>query len=220
MDATSEREGKLCNADKTEKAKRETIAGHSFNECLEGFNKYVKPNLDFIYSLCKNYTDKYQNIDDNYNYVLLELYKYSYSYDPTKSLKTWLHICTKRACYANNKKLREQSANIHGLSVNETAEAKNNPKHSVDIEAEFSSLMESLSDEVYEALLAVPMLKLSPFLLQLQGYKTSEIVEMEYEMGHIRSKSIEVVRNRIFTARNIMMEHLKNNGVTRKKIDR
>lgn len=178
------------------------------------------PNMDFIYSLCKNYTDRAQDIDENYNYVLTELYKYSYSYKPSMSLSTWLHICTKRACFANNKRLRNQASKQHGLSIEDTMEAWNDVRNSTTLEEEFTSLLDSLSDETYEALMSVPMLKLSPFLYKLQGYETNEIVEMEYNLGHIPTKSQEIVRNRIFTARNMMIEYLHNHGVTRQKVTR
>lgn len=48
------------------------------------FNKYVMPNLKDIKSLTKHYTDNYQDVDDNYNYCLAQLYNYIGSYNPAK----------------------------------------------------------------------------------------------------------------------------------------
>ena len=48
------------------------------------------------YKLCIKYTANPEDIDDNYVEVLTNFFKYIETYDPTKSIQTWLHIVTKR----------------------------------------------------------------------------------------------------------------------------
>ena len=67
------------------------------------FNMYIVPNLADIKSLTKYYTANYQDVDDNYQHCLAQLYNYIGSYNPEQKLMTWLHIVVKRACQHENK---------------------------------------------------------------------------------------------------------------------
>ena len=60
------------------------------------FEKYVIPHRNLVYKLCIKYTANPEDIDDNYVEVLTNFFKYIETYDPTKSIQTWLHIVTKR----------------------------------------------------------------------------------------------------------------------------
>lgn len=73
------------------------------------FNMYIVPNLADIKSLTKYYTANYQDVDDNYQHCLAQLYNYIGSYNPEQKLMTWLHIVVKRACQHENKKRNEES---------------------------------------------------------------------------------------------------------------
>ena len=46
--------------------------------------------------LCIRYSYSPDNIQDNYNEVLVNFFKYIETYDPEKPIQTWLHIVTKR----------------------------------------------------------------------------------------------------------------------------
>lgn len=71
----------------------------------------------------------------------------------------------------------------------------------IDPDKSHISLIDSISDEVYDALMQIPPIKLSPFLAQAQGYTLNEIVEMEYEKGNLESKSVHAIKARIFWTR-------------------
>lgn len=49
-----------------------------------------------IYKLCMRYTFNPSDIEDNYIEVLTNMYKYIETYNPERSVQTWLHIVTKR----------------------------------------------------------------------------------------------------------------------------
>lgn len=74
------------------------------------FNKYIVPNFSSIKSLTRRYTDHYQDVDENYNYCLAQLFNYIGSYNPEQKLDTWIHICVKRACFHQNKKRAEDAS--------------------------------------------------------------------------------------------------------------
>ena len=52
------------------------------------FNMYIVPNLADIKSLTKYYTANYQDVDDNYQHCLAQLYNYIGSYNPEQKLMT------------------------------------------------------------------------------------------------------------------------------------
>lgn len=67
------------------------------------FNLYVVPNLKEIKRLTKYYTGNYQDVEDNYNYCLAQLFNYIGSYNPEQKLMTWIGITVKRACFHETK---------------------------------------------------------------------------------------------------------------------
>lgn len=70
----------------------EGSAGHR----TELFNQYVLPHKNLIYKLCIHYSYSQEDIADNYSEVLINFFKYIETYDPARSIQTWLHIVTKR----------------------------------------------------------------------------------------------------------------------------
>ena len=63
------------------------------------FDKYVTPYNRMIYKLCMRYTFNPSDIEDNYIEVLTNMYKYIETYNPERSVQTWLHIVTKRCVF-------------------------------------------------------------------------------------------------------------------------
>lgn len=179
------------------------------------FKQYIEPNLDSIRSLTKRYTDHYQDVDDNYNLCLMQLYNYIGSYDPKMKLDTWIHICVKRACFHENKKRAEETSHwtdMEMCSMNDLYQHGT----SMLIDAGFGTLADNLSDKVYAALTQMPAYRLSPFLLYAQGYGIREITSTEWKMGHLKKRSEDVVKSRIFFAKKQLQLCLRQYGITRK----
>lgn len=179
------------------------------------FNKYIVPNFSSIKSLTRRYTDNYQDVDENYNYCLAQMYNYIGSYDPKMKLDTWIHICTKRACFNQNKKRAEEASHYTDVEMCTPEELYQNG-NSMIVDAGFGTLADNLSDKMYNALMSIPPHRLSPFLLYVQGHGIREITSMEYKMGHLEKKSEDVVKSRIFWAKKELQYILKKNGITRK----
>lgn len=162
----------------------------------ELFERYIVPHLEVIKNLVIHYTNNYQDVDDNYQYVLSEFAKSIGTYNPEKPLNTWIHICVRRGCERQNYKASQRSKRRTGLTLEAVTVAGKGP--SVLDEYSAFSLMDSLSDELYNALMQIPPHKLSPFLLQAQGLKIEEITKIEVERGHLSKYSEYTIKGRIF----------------------
>ena len=177
----------------------------------ELFKKYIEPNLDYIKSLVMYYSDDSQEVDDNFVYTLEEFAKGISTYDPSQPLQTWIHVCVKHSCYRQNKKRSNRLSHKTGLSLDMVSQStKSSP--SIDPDKDHVSLIDSISDEVYGALMQIPPIKLSPFLLQAQGYSLNEIVEIEFERGNLESRSVHAIKARIFWTRDKLRTILGSYG--------
>lgn len=187
----------------------------SAKEKTKLFNKYIVPNFSSIKSLTRRYTDNYQDVDDNYNYCLAQMYNYIGSYDPSKSLDTWIHICTKRACFNQNKKRAEEASHWTDVDMCTPDDIYQHGTNMV-VDAGFGTLADNVSDSMYKTLMKIPPERLSPFLLHAQNHKIREITNIEYKMGHLDKKSEDIVKSRIYWAKLELRYLLKENGVERK----
>lgn len=181
----------------------------------ELFNQYVAPNLESIYTLTKRYTDHYQDVDENYNHCLAQLYNYIGSYNPTQKLSTWLHVVVKRACFHQNKKRMEESSHWTDIEMCSMEDLYQNG-NSMVTDASFGTLIDNISDQMYAALMQIPPQRLSPFMLCVQGMKIREITDTEWNLGHLEKKSEDVVKSRIYWARRQLQFILRQNGITGK----
>lgn len=179
------------------------------------FNQYIIPNLSSIKSLTRRYTDNVQDVDDNYNYCLAQLYNYIASYNPQQKLQTWIHICVKRACFHNNKKRAEEASHWTDIEMCTQEDIYQHGTNMVS-DMSFGTLIDNISDEVYSALMQISPLRLSPFMMYVQGHRIREIVSAEWELGHLEKRSEDLVKSRIYWAKRELQLILRNNGITRK----
>lgn len=201
-----EEPGKILHAKKKKKR------NDRLNSSL--FERYIVPVLEDVKSLVKYYTTNPNYVDENYDYVIEELLKYIHSYDKNRPIKSWLHVCIKRAVYKKTKERQKENAHRTGLSLQDVCQSRKVQYEQSVSEGSAHSLMDSLSDELYDALMQLQPAKLHPFLLQLQGYKISDIVRMEYESGRLDTKSERAVVCRISSAKVTLRNILSKNGYT------
>lgn len=178
------------------------------------FNLYIKPNFASVKSLTRRYTDNYQDVDDNYNYCLAQLFNYIGSYNPEQKLDTWIHICVKRACFHQNKKRAEESSHWTDIEMCSMDDLYQNG-NSMIVDASFGTLIDNISDEVLAALMQIPPQRLSPFMMSVQGLKIREITEAEWKLGHLEKKSEDIVKSRIHWAKKQLRFILQQYGITR-----
>lgn len=179
------------------------------------FNELIGPYYEFIYKLVAYYSDHPQNVDENYNTLLFDFYRYIHTYNGGKPLKTWIHSVVKNNVWTINKERAKEAAKIADAEFN-PIEKSRKPDNFIDLENGLLSLADKLSDEVYNALLSLQPLRLSAFVLQIQGYTIEEITRIEYERGNLTKCSDDIIKNRIFWARKDLKEILISHGIKRK----
>lgn len=183
------------------------------NEKKKLFNKYIIPNLSSIKSLTRRYTDDYQDVDDNYNYCLAQLYNYIGSYNPERKLDTWLHICVKRICFHQNKKRAEEASHWTDIEMCTMEDLYQHGTNMI-VDAGFGTLVDNISDKMYAALMQIPPQRLSPFIMYAQGHRIREITAAEWKMGHLEKRSEDVVKSRIYWAKRELQYILRQYGIT------
>lgn len=179
------------------------------------FNKYIVPNLREIKRLVRYYTNNYQDVEDNYQIILGQLYNYIGSYNPAQKLSTWFGISVKRACFNQNKDKAEEASYRTDIEMCSNEDIYQHGTNMV-AEMEYGSLIDNLSDKVYAALMKIPPQRLSPFMMHVQGYPIREITESEWKLGHLEKRSEDVVKSRIYWARRELQFILRQYGITRK----
>lgn len=179
------------------------------------FNKYILPNLRDIKSLTKFYTANYQDVEDNYNTCLAQLYHYIGSYDPSQKLMTWLHIVVKRACQKQNKDRYEESQHWTDIEMCSMEDIYQHGTNMVT-EAEVGNLIDNISDQMLAALMKIPPQRLSPFMMYVQGHRIREITAAEWKLGHLEKRSEDIVKSRIYWAKRELQYILRQYGITRK----
>jgi DNA-directed RNA polymerase specialized sigma24 family protein len=175
------------------------------------FEKYVTPYLNMIYKLCIKYTYNPSNVKENYTEVLVNFYRSIETYDPQRSILTWLHIVTKR----------------HVASLERKRKTENNRNYDTDIElyddeaaesetgngaTDISNYRELYSDDVLMILESMKSIHRDPLLLQMSGYLLKEIVDIEFKKGTLKTRNIETIKSRLFFARNYMKDRLTRDG--------
>lgn len=173
------------------------------------FKKYIQPNLNLVFKLCIEYSHHKEDIEDNFNEVLVNFYRYIETYDPSRTLQTWLHIVTKRFVndlnYRNIRFLRDWDVDVSTLQS--TISVDEGPSENF---MDITNYKEMYSDTVLEALEQLKPIYREALLLQQAGYKLNEIVDISYLNGNLRTKNIETIKSRLFLAKQQMRKLLGN----------
>lgn len=178
------------------------------------FDQYVVPHKNLIYKLCIKYTANQSDIDDNYVEVLANFFKYIETYDPQKSIQTWLHIVTKRYIVdadskrANFKRSEDFDVSDFSSTVLADDEVSGNCM-SLD------NYKQLYNDDVLDALESLKPIYREALLLQQAGYKLHEIMEISYKNGNLKTKNIETVKSRLFLAKQQMRSLIDRDGEKR-----
>jgi len=152
------------------------------------FDKYVMPKYEYIEKLVHKYTSHQHNADDNLNIVLLELYRYIHTYDPTKSLDTWLYVITKRIVQKENLQRSKVNANYTGLSLQQTVNCEREGTAPERQQLEVEEFVCALPDDLFKALHTLPQRHIVLIVLRAQGYSVQEIVDMQTAEGKLDCK--------------------------------
>lgn len=171
-----------------------------------------------IYKLCMRYSFKSQDVEGNYWEVLTNMYKYIESYNPKRSIHTWLHIVTKRCVFdLDQKRRRKQEVwnddnDIECFSNESGLLTKGELSSNV---MGMDNYRELYNDDILAALDQLKPQYRRPLLYQQAGYKLKEIAEFEYKCGALESRNIETVKSRLFLARRQLQHLLTRDGKRR-----
>ena len=180
------------------------------------FYKFVWPHRNLIYSRCIRYTYCQEDVADNYNEVLVNFFKYMDTYDPQRSIQTWLHIVTKRFVadlnHRNSQLKRSDDIDVQQISGNLLCE--DDPSASV---MGLDNYRELYSDDILRALDSLRPIYREALLLQQAGYKLGEIMEITFRRGSLRVRNIETVKSRLFLAKQQMRKLITRDGDKREE---
>jgi RNA polymerase sigma factor (sigma-70 family) len=178
----------------------------------ELFNRYVLPHRNMVYKLCIEYSRPASDVEDNYNEVLINFFKYIETYDPSRSIQTWLHIVTKRLVCDLNRR----NGTFRRNDDVDVAEIADNIPESGGYETDAHDCLSLYGDEVLEALDSLKPIYRETLLLQQAGYKLHEIMEISYRNGNLKTRNLETVKSRLFLAKQQMRQLITRDGKRRK----
>jgi len=183
----------------------------SVRKRTELFYKYVYPHRNLIYKLCIRYTYVSTDVEDNYNEVLVNFFKYVETYNPERSIQTWLHIVTKRFVHDMNHKRASFKRN-EDFDVTDLATTYLDPDHVSGNCMGMENYQEFYNDDVLNALDRLKPIYREALLLQQAGYKLEEIMEISHRNGNLKNCNIETVKSRLFLAKQQMRILINRDG--------
>lgn len=181
------------------------------------FEKLIYPNINLVYKLSIRFTNNPQDIAENYNECLANLFRYVHTYNPEKSLANWIFICCKRLIYDLNQKRA-------AFKTTDDVNPENIVSHYSEDAAEQSgncmgigNYRELYNDEVLRALDALNPIYREALLLQQAGYKLEEIMDITHRNGTLKTRNIETVKSRLFLAKQKMRQMIDRDGNKREE---
>ena len=202
---------KVCEAENHTQAVDLEVDPKVIARRTELYNKYVKPFYNMIYKLSMEYSHSPENVEENYTEVLTNFYRRIETYDPSRSIRTWLHICTKRHIMALERKRQASSINYDN-NIEKYGDDIFNFDHVGANLMDINNYREMYNDDSLKVLDELKPIHRDALLLQEAGYSLKEIVEIEYKKGTLKSRNIETVKSRLFLARKYLKKHLTRDG--------
>lgn len=191
-----------------------SLSEESVRRRTELFNRYILPHKNLIYRICIQFTYSQTDIEDNYSGALENFYRYMDSYDPSRSLKTWIYAVTRRFVadmnIRRNRILPDNNVDVQSI-VSVMATDEEQGENCMGME----NYHEHYNDDILEALAELKPIHREALLLQQSGYKLSEIVEISYRNGTLRTRNIETVKSRIFLAKQQLKRLINRDGEKR-----
>ena len=169
-----------------------------------------------VYKLCINYTYNSANVEENYTEVLVNFYRRIETYDPGRSILTWLHIVTKRQIAEIERRRRQHDNKDYDRDIEMYANMVFEDGQSGNV-MDTTNYKELYNDDILSVLENMKSIHRDAFLLQEAGYSLKEIADIEFKKGTLKSRNIETVKSRLFLARQYMKNRLTRDG--RRKTD-
>lgn len=179
-------------------------------EKTELFNKHIVPHLNLIYNICIRFSFDSRAIDDNYTDVLANFFRYIRSYNPEKSVKTWIYAIAVRHIMDLNRKLKfDVTDNVDVATIACVELADDEPG---EVFMNMDNYRDYYNDDILAALDSLNPIFRQALLLQMAGYSVSEITDIEYEAGNLKYRNIETIKSRIHLAKKLMRNMITRDG--------
>lgn len=148
------------------------------------FKEYINPELGFIKNVCRKYWDTTSTFDDLYNEVLMNIFRYIHTYDPSMPIRPWLYTIIGREMLKLQKK--QWQTPIDYVDLGQV------PFLHIPIEED-----NAVTEDIYTAIESLSPLNYEIISLRMKGYKIKEIASMLYECGKIKMDNVRIIRFRI-----------------------
>lgn len=165
--------------------------------------------------MCIQFTWNQEDVEDNYSEALVNFYRYIDSYDPSRSVKTWIYAVTKRLLADLNSRNRNRLPSNDNVDVQDIAGYIPDDGEPGENYMGMENYREHYSDAVLAALDRLKPSYREALLLQQAGYKLGEIMEIAYRNGSLKNRNIETVKSRLFLAKSQMRKLLTRDGEPR-----
>lgn len=181
-------------------------------ERLELYNQHIVPYERMIYALVRKYSFDKDNVEDNYNQCLYNFYHNIHTYDPSRSIRTWIHVICKRFVF----KLELERSKA--MPTTDDYDIENDELFSYD---QFAfplrditpdNWRSALSDGELKAINSMKPIYIESLLLQMMGYTLKEIADISYQNGNLKTNNIDTIKSRLFLAKKFLKQHLDNDG--------
>jgi RNA polymerase sigma factor (sigma-70 family) len=187
----------------------------SIEERTRLFEELIHPNINLVYRLSIRFSNRPQDIDENYNECLANLFRYIHTYDPEKSLANWIFICCKRLIYDLDCK-RAQFKTTDDLNPeNIVSHYAEEPSGVSGNNMGLDNYREFYNDDILRAIDRLSPIYREALLLQQAGYKLEEIMEIVHRNGSLKNPNLETVKSRLFLAKLKMRQMIDRDGNSR-----
>lgn len=181
------------------------------NERHKLYVQYIVPYYNMIYKLCMKYTYDKRNIQENYNEVLVNFYRRVNTYNPERSILTWLHIVTKREVFELERRRQKENNKSYDNDIEDFIDNQDDFDPGA-IMMDITNYRALYTDEILEVLDEMKPIHRDALLLQQAGYSLKEIADIEYAKGTLKSYNIDTVKSRLFLARQFMKKRITRDG--------
>lgn len=171
------------------------------------FNQYVYPFKNMIFKLVVQYSSNPDNVKENYSDVMANFYRRIETYDPNRSIRTWLHICIKRQVWTCERQRQVHNNKDRDNDIEDYEEELLADDHVSGNALGVSNWRDLYNEDIVSVLEELKPRHRDALILQESGYSLKEIAEIEYRKGSLKTPNIETIKSRLRLAR----QHLKNN---------
>ena len=164
------------------------------------FNEELIPQADALYNFAYSLVFEEARAQDLVQEAYLKAYRFIHSFEPGSNAKAWLFQILKNA-FINE--YRKKSRQPQKVDFEDFKDKNQLEKQSVSIDIEQDVYTHMIGDEITTALNSLPVdFRVAIILSDIEGFTYEEIAK-------ITDIPIGTVRSRLFRARNLMKEQLR-----------